>query len=1083
MSNVQDYSQQNGKTALVNKFLSDVVVFSKYAGIVKGENRKQSWEECVKKYEDMLIKDHPQLEEEIKKNFAYVYDKKVFPSMRSMQYGGDPISYNPTRIYNCSFAIVDDIKVFSEFIWILLSGAGIGVSIQKRHINQLPEIQQPKKEKRFLISDSIEGWADAVRMLMYAYFRGNPYPKFDFRDIRPEGSLIKKLNCIAPGPRRLISSLHEVDQILRNAIGRKLTPIEVLDILCHISECVVSGGIRSSAVIVLFDKDEDSILYGKKETELKSAELIDENDEAWMIKISPKDIESLHGIESKIIKIQKSFGDYDKNRILNDKMCQWYYIHPQRAMSNNSVVLHRDTTTYGEFMKIMKLADENGSGEPGVFWTNDYDIGTNPCMVGDSFLLTDGGYRKILDLYREKGFHKFIKSKKFEDYPSMKIMNSHGIVDATVPYMTSMMNHVYRVTMSNGMEQKVTSNHNFIVLNEKGKKIRKKLSELRMTDRIPLPNYSAIKKRNGNTAFGKLSYKTKKQLLRDLATLSGLVIANGSYSYNEEKSVDFTFKIFNNESEIKKINGIIDNLFSNSLVTTCNSETKGNLQIVTGKLNMLNDKELTEDCPFDKKNVEYYFLSMIDEEMTANFLSAYIGSCGNISINRDKASIKCWDNDKRFLQMIQMMLQSYDIYSNIMMHNPKKKENDLTKMIGNNVVSHIEGYDLVISGHYYVDRLIKYIGIFYDNKYRKIDSLLKLMNEESVKKQSRQMNFIKPIAIEYIGKEPTYCLTEPINNEIIVNGMLIGNCGEISLRSGQFCNLTTINAYDIDSQEEFNARSRVASFIGTLQATYTDFHYLRPMWKERTEEDALLGVSMTGVASGKIFKLNEEEAAKAAVEENERVSKIVGIKEAQRVTTIKPEGTTTLVAGVFGAGVHAAYNEYFIRNIRVRKSDPLYQYISVVLEDFVEQDYMDEDKVVLSIPMKADKDCIFRHEPTIDLLERIKRLNQKWIRAGHKGGANMNNVSATVSVREGEINEVAEWMWENKDFYNGITILPYFGGTYKQAPYVDITEEQYYEMLGKFPEEIDLSNVFVPDFTDLKRESACSASGCDVKEL
>lgn len=1081
MSNVQDHSQQDSKTALVNKFLSDVVVFSKYAGIVKGENRKQSWEECVKKYEDMLIKDHPQLEEEIKKNFAYVYDKKVFPSMRSMQYGGDPISYNPTRIYNCSFVTVDDIKVFSEFIWILLSGAGIGVSVQKRHINQLPEIQQPQKEKRFLISDSIEGWADAIRMLMYAYFRGNPYPKFDFRDIRPEGSLIKKLNCIAPGPKRLISSIREVDQILKNAVGRKLTAIEILDILCHISECVVSGGIRSSAVIVLFDKDENSILYGKKETELKSAELVEETEDAWMIKVTPKDIETLHGVESKIVKVQKSFGDYDKNRILNDKMCQWYYLHPQRSMSNNSVVLHRDTTTYGEFMKIMKLADENKSGEPGIFWTNDYDIGTNPCLAGDSLILTKEGYGKILDLYTENGCHKFIKTNKFEDYPSMNIMNSHGFVKATVPYMTSMMNHVYRVTMSNGMEQKVTVNHNFIVLDDKGKKTRKKLSELRMTDRIPLPNYSAIKKRTGDDLFRQFENVDNKRMMCNLATLSGLIIANGGYSLNENGLIDFTVKIFNNQSEIEKINSIISNLADNSLIKVTTSESKGNLYIVNGQFDM--DGEDIEICPFDKKNIEYYLLPMMDRKMCADFLSAYIGSCGNISINRDKASIKCWDNDKKFLQQVQMLLQSFDIYSNIVMHNPKKKENDFTKMIGNNVVNHIEGYDLIISGHYYVESLIKHVGIFYENKYNKIDSLLKLMNPESVKKQSRQMNFIKPIAIEYIGKEPTYCLTEPLNNELIVNGMLIGNCGEISLRSGQFCNLTTINAYDIDSQEEFNVRARVASFIGTLQATYTDFHYLRPMWKERTEEDALLGVSMTGVASGKIFNLDETEAAKAAVEENERISKLVGIKEAQRVTTIKPEGTTTLVAGVFGAGVHAAYNEYFVRNIRIRKSDPLYQYISVILEDFVEQDYMDEDKVVLSIPMKADKDCIFRHEPTINLLERIKRLNQRWIRAGHKGGANMNNVSATVSVREGEIDEIAEWMWENRDFYNGITILPYFGGTYKQAPYMDITEEQYYEMLEKFPEEIDLSNVFVPDFTDLKRESACSANGCDVTSL
>lgn len=1076
----QESSSLEIKSKRISKFLSDLVVFSKYAGIVEGEHRKQTWEECVDKFKNMLVQDHPELKDEIETNFRYVYERKVFPSMRSMQYGGDPISFNPTRIYNCSFALANDIKVFSEFIWILLSGAGIGSSVQKRHINNLPTITEPNGRKRFLISDSIEGWADSIRMLMYAYFRGNPYPDFDFRDIRPSGSLIKKLNCIAPGPAKLKEAIINVDRVLKNAMGRKLRPIEVLDIMNYIAECVVSGGIRTSAVIILFDKDEDEIIHCKKELSIKDAKIVEENDECWMIEITPDNVEDFYGQESKTVKIYKSFGEWDKDRIINDHKIQWYNVHPQRSMSNNSVVLHRNDTTYEEFMNIMMMAWKSGSGEPGICWTNDYDMGTNPCFSGESLILTGNqGFSSLKDLWEKSGYQQFVKGKTVDDYGRMDIVNSYGKQSSSNVFMTSKLNNVYKVTMSNGSEQEVTANHHFIVLDDKNKKTKKKTSELTFKDRIPLTNYSKIEKETGYEIYGKYD-QSEKFVNESLASLLGLTITNGSkIRTNDGKSL-LTIRAFNNDVDVDKIDKILLTLTNVGLVKSSTKNvfekfveyTIKMIDATSGILNSLTNK-------IDLKKL----LKLQDKTFVSLFLNSYIGSCGNISINREKATIKCWDNNKEFLQKIQILLSTFDIYSNIVMHRPNKKDNDLTKMIGNNVINHIEGYDLLISGYYYVDRFIKQIGMFYDCKHIKVCQLLKLMNKDVISKQSKPMMFIKPVSIEFIGKKETYCLNEPRNNEVIVNGNIIGQCGEISLNDGQFCNLTTVNAYDIETQEEFNKRARAASFIGTLQASYTNFHYLRTLWRENTQKDALLGVSMTGVASTKIFGLDEREAAKEAVKENERVSAIIGINPAQRVTTIKPEGTTTLVAGVFGAGVHAAYSEYLYRRIRVRKTDPLYNYISTVLCDFVEPDYIDEDRVVLTIPLKADKGCVYRTEPTIDLLERVKRLYNNWILPGHKSGANTNNVSSTISVRPNEITEVSQWMWDNRNCYNGITILPYDGGSYKQAPYEEITEEQYLEAIAKFPDDLTLKDVFVPDFTDLTRESACAGSGCDVKIL
>ena len=181
-------------------------------------------------------------------------------------------------------------------------------------------------------------------------------------------------------------------------------------------------------------------------------------------------------------------------------------------------------------------------------------------------------------------------------------------------------------------------------------------------------------------------------------------------------------------------------------------------------------------------------------------------------------------------------------------------------------------------------------------------------------------------------------------------------CAEINLKANQFCNLCEINASDIKTQEEFNARSKAAAFIGTLQASYTDFHYLRDVWKKTTEKEALLGIGMTGIASGAVLKLNMKEAAKVACEENERVAEILKINKAARVTTVKPSGTTSLVLGT-SSGIHAWHSEYYIRRIRLGKNEALYVYLSINHPELLEDDFFKPTiQSIVKIPQKAPKE-------------------------------------------------------------------------------------------------------------------------------
>lgn len=305
-------------------------------------------------------------------------------------------------------------------------------------------------------------------------------------------------------------------------------------------------------------------------------------------------------------------------------------------------------------------------------------------------------------------------------------------------------------------------------------------------------------------------------------------------------------------------------------------------------------------------------------------------------------------------------------------------------------------------------------------------------------------------------------------------------CCEIGLRPYQFCNLCEINADDIESQEDLNRRAKAAALIGTLQAGYTDFHYLRPVWKETTESDALIGVGITGIGSGAILPYDLREAASCVTEENARVAKLLGINHAARTTTVKPSGTSSLVCGS-ASGIHAWHNDFYVRRMRMGKDEALAQYMQEHLPSMIEQDVFVENGLVASFPQAAPHNSILRHESPEDLLARVRRFNTEWVRPGHQDGDNTHNVSCTISLKEDEWEMCADWMWYNRNDYNGISVLPYNGGTYQQAPFEDITEAQYYELISGLT-SIDLTQVKeAKDNTDLKGEAACAGGVCEIE--
>jgi len=307
-------------------------------------------------------------------------------------------------------------------------------------------------------------------------------------------------------------------------------------------------------------------------------------------------------------------------------------------------------------------------------------------------------------------------------------------------------------------------------------------------------------------------------------------------------------------------------------------------------------------------------------------------------------------------------------------------------------------------------------------------------------------------------------------------------CSEIILRSNQFCNLSEIVVRSDDTLESLKEKSRIAAIIGTLQATLTDFRYLRACWKKNTAEEALLGVSMTGIMDHKVLSGSGkspmlavwlEEVRNVAVETNKEWAEQLGINQSTAITAVKPSGTVSQLVDS-ASGIHPRFSEYYIRRVRSDNKDPL----AVFMEENgfpVEPDVTSLSSSVFSFPVKAPKTSVTVKEVgAMQQLELWKAFQNHWCE--HKP-------SITVYYTENEFLQVAQWIWENFDICSGISLLPVTDHIYQQAPYEEITAEKYKELVAAMPKGVDwadLENHEKEDNTTGSQELACTGGACEI---
>lgn len=305
-------------------------------------------------------------------------------------------------------------------------------------------------------------------------------------------------------------------------------------------------------------------------------------------------------------------------------------------------------------------------------------------------------------------------------------------------------------------------------------------------------------------------------------------------------------------------------------------------------------------------------------------------------------------------------------------------------------------------------------------------------------------------------------------------------CVEAALRPGSFCNLSTVNAPAAQTYEDVAEYCAAAALLGTMQAGFTDFTYLRPHIRQTTEEDALIGVSFTGIVGSIVEHMEPEELralAQVVMDTNERVAGIIGVNTAARCTLVKPEGTSSCALGGVNPGIHAGFGEYWLRRVIIPAGSPEHEYIESAAPGLIHHK-LGEKFAYLAVPIRAQRECATREEGALAFLERVQKFNVHWTHAGHRRGGQKHNVSATCNVKPEEWPSVGEWAWEHRHDYSGISFFPFDATAYDNLPFEEITEEEYERLTALVPEHFDFASIKQTVGKALEQEAACAGGAC-----
>lgn len=1098
--------------------LAEFVYYRTYSRWIEDEGRRETWTETVDRYMKFM---HTNLADklnecEYEEIHKAILKQEVMPSMRLIWSAGQAATEANVCAYNCSFIALSKIEDFAEIMYLLMCGTGVGFSVESQNAQQLPIVKlQTNKLPTYVIEDSKEGWGDALTNGLKAWFSGNDIT-FDFSRIRPIGSRLKTMGGRSSGPEPLKNLLEFSRSKILSRQGRRLSNIDVHDIICKLAEVVVMGGVRRAALISLSDLDDEEMRLAKRG--------------------------------------------------------QFFTSHPYRAMANNSAVYNEKPTAV-QFLREWLALIKSGAGERGIFNRNGFKLqlperrrelkildawatsGVNPCLSGDTLVyVADGrGHVSIKQLAEEGNDVPVFCTDDFGKVVVRFMRN---------PRLTGKNRPVYKITLDDGSFIVTTENHKFKLKSGEYRQVldlkhgdslsiltkfeasfkdifkqpnsnsqdywwinngykantaeHRLIAEFHFNTKIPRNYVVHHKDRNAqNNTPKNLEILTDKEHnhLHDALMYGEHNPMKQEWSTTKWEKYKHKHSINNQGEKNKNFSGITNEQIRehililtrslgrrisnrdwanyaerNGLPQAFSKWRENHLGRLSGLFKWAAIKlgiEHVEDDPRVVKSYEKYTSLGYDCEI-ANGKLLIIKHCEvcsskfKISISEREhsmCSISCgqrkrWQNRNR---MMVSLRQGHD----------KKRFRLGRKQVG-----------IYSSLKFILHRdplKIEWVKVCKTNKVSseiaRASSPFRTFND--LKEAASGFNH-KVVSVEPHSYEDVYNGTVDEFHNFFVGGFVSKtktgkqkitylnnlNCGEINLKNKQFCNLSEVIARPTDTRESLLEKIRIATIIGTYQSTFTNFKYISSEWKENCEKERLLGVSITGqwdcptARNSNVLK----ELKEKSIEVNREYAKRFGINASTAITCVKPSGTVSQLVNA-SSGMHPRHSKYYIRRIRISTTDPLFHMLKDQKFPYRPETGQFEGSTatyVLEFPVKSPETTVFKNDlSALQQLEHWKMVKESYTE---------HNPSVTISVGPDEWIETANWLYNNWDMLGGLSFLPREEHVYPLAPYEEISKEKYDELVAKLP-DIDFANIIsyeVEDQTAGAYELACAGMACEI---
>jgi len=983
------------------KNLSDYTIYSRYAHYLPEKKRRETWDEITervfamheRKYKDSLDKDA-----DFASDFAFaklmVKKKKVLGSQRALQFGGKWIEKHAAKLYNCTFSHIDRPRVFQEIMYLLLCGCGVGFSVQKKHINQLPAIQERRKgEVDFTVEDSIEGWANAVGVLINSYYNSHNSEwsdfsgykiRFDFSNIREEGALISE-QFKAPGPKGLSSSLQKIETLMEEIIFNKNGNIEAIDyydIIMHFSDAVLSGGVRRSATICLFSHDDE--------------------------------------------------------KMINAKTGDWFTKNPQRARSNNSVVLIRDKTSFKDFQKIMQSTKD--FGEPGFFFSEDEDHGTNPCCEIGLFPKTksgDSGFQ-FCNLCEINGRWCNTEEDFLQACRAATIIGTLQAGYTDFVYLTDQTKEICDVEALLGVSITGVMDNPDILLNpdiqnragEECRKTNTKISKIIGIN--PAARITCVKPAGCQKAATMVSTTDGILRLDELGDVNGDSEQEKSISiYTDFKGQEITTFFVNGKQKTKKItldSGMgLEATLSHKYRTISEDgayewETVSNLKVGDvlpyslgeyggGSYQTLNKTNYT----FNKYTPKYQMSRILQpgtlNEDVAWFLGIYFGDGSN-----HKGSIRIsidYNLQKGVPKLLEILKRVFGIKAVV------NKDNRDGHNGGSVIVSSVELLDFLKSNG--------------------------LLKEKSANVSIPQI----------IRRSPKSVIEAFLSGFAVADG-----CDKSPTLS--YCTISKQLAEELVTVLRAIGRDCKLREMPPTESSYgSSMRY----WVQERKSLGGNAIKITNYRRNYLKALSDNNL------NSHFVDKVVSIEDSECLTyDLEVSNTHTYLANSYishnstscvlqtASGIHPHHSRKYLRRVQANKNEFAVNHFKKINPLAVEESVWSSGKTddVISFICEVPKGSILKNNlSALELLEKVKITQQNWVKSGHSAelcvdALAMHNVSNTITVKPDEWEEVTKYIYENKKYFTGVSLLSGFGDLdYNQAPFSTVlTPEEMVKEYG-----------------------------------